>query len=103
MYIYTFFLKHHVIYIARCFRKYGFLMLLQLATIVTIRPCKFKDTVAAVNLTFYTPPTAHSNQFQLFHESSRQQYGMYIIHYSVEHIAFSAEYTTLSTTVVILI
>ena len=39
-----------------------------------------------------TPPT-HSNQFQLFHDSSRQQYGMYIIHYSIEHIAFSAEYT----------
>jgi hypothetical protein len=48
-----------------------------------------------------TPPT-HSNQFQLFHDSNRQQYGMYIIHYSIEHIAFSAEYT-LSTTTVILI
>jgi len=35
--------------------------------------------------------TAHSDQFQLFHNSSRQQYGMYIIHYSAEHIAFSAE------------
>jgi len=23
-----------------------------------------------------TPPTAHSNQFQLFHDSSRQQYGV---------------------------
>ena len=34
------------------------------------------------------------------HDSSRQQYGMYIIHYSTEHIAFSAEYT-LSTTIVI--
>ena len=44
----------------------------------------------------------HSNQFQLFHDSNRQQYGMYIIHYSTEHIAFSAEYT-LSTTIVILI
>jgi len=40
-------------------------------------------------------------QFQLFHDSNRQQYGMYIIHYSTEHIAFSAEYT-LSTTIVIL-
>ena len=40
-----------------------------------------------------TPPTTHSNQFQLFHDSSRQQYGTYIIHYSIEHIAFSAEYT----------
>jgi len=28
--------------------------------------------------------------------------GMYIIHYSIEHIAFSSEYT-LSTTIVILI
>ena len=37
-----------------------------------------------------TPPT-RSNQFQLFHDSNRQQYGMYIIHYSAEHIAFSAE------------
>ena len=26
-------------------------------------------------------------------EDSRQQYVMYIIHYSIEHIAFSAEYT----------
>jgi len=39
-----------------------------------------------------TPPTTHSHQFQLFHDSSRQQYG-YIIHYSIELIAFSAEYT----------
>jgi hypothetical protein len=45
-----------------------------------------------------TPPT-HSNQFQLFHDSNRQQY---IIHYSIEHIASSPEYT-LSTTIVILI
>jgi hypothetical protein len=49
-----------------------------------------------------TPPTTHSNQFQLFHDSNRQQYGMYIIHYSTELIAFSAEYT-LSTTTAILI
>jgi len=48
-----------------------------------------------------TPPT-HSNQFQLFHDSYRQQYGMYIIHCSIEYVAFSAEYT-LSTTIVILI
>jgi hypothetical protein len=48
-----------------------------------------------------TPPT-HSNQFHLFHDSNRQQYGMYIIHYSTEHFAFSAEYT-LSTTILILI
>ena len=27
-----------------------------------------------------SPPTTHSNQFQLFHDSNRQQYGMYIIH-----------------------
>jgi hypothetical protein len=40
-----------------------------------------------------TPPTTHTNQFQLFHDSSRQQYGTYIIHYSVELIAFSAECT----------
>src|SRR5215475_6319042 len=40
-----------------------------------------------------TPPTTHSNQFQLYHDSSRQQYGTYIIHYSVELTAFSAEYT----------
>jgi uncharacterized short protein YbdD (DUF466 family) len=40
-----------------------------------------------------TPPTTHSNQFQLFHDSSRQQYGMYIIHYSIELTVFSAEYT----------
>ena len=46
------------------------------------------------------PPT-HSNQFQLFHDSNNNT-GMYIIHYSIEHIAFSAEYT-LSTTIVILI
>jgi len=37
-----------------------------------------------------TPPTTYSNQFQLFHDSNRQQYGMYIIHYSIERIAFSA-------------
>jgi len=77
-YIYIYFpLKHRVLYIykTRCFRKYGFLMLLQLATIVfTIRPYKFKDTVAAVNLTFNTPPTTHWNQFHRFHGSSRQQY-----------------------------
>jgi len=35
----------------------------------------------------------HSSQSQLFHDSSRQQYGMYVIHYSTEHIAFSSEYT----------
>jgi hypothetical protein len=46
------------------------------------------------------PPT-HSNQFQLFHDSNNNT-GMYIIHYSIEHIAFSAEYI-LSTTIVILI
>ena len=46
------------------------------------------------------PPT-HSNQFQLFHDSNNNT-GMYIIHYSIEHIAFSAEYT-LSTIIVILI
>jgi hypothetical protein len=73
-----------------------------------------------------TPLTTHSNQFQLFHDSSRQQYryvqphenreintpptthqissnfsataadnstGTYIIHYSIELIAFSTEYT----------
>ena len=28
-----------------------------------------------------TPPTAHSNQFQLFHDSSRQQYGY--VHHSL--------------------
>jgi hypothetical protein len=38
------------------------------------------------------PPTL-SNQFQLFHDSSRQQYSTYIIHYSIELTAFSAEYT----------
>ena len=37
------------------------------------------------------PPTTHSNQFHLLHESSRQQYSMYIIHYPTERIAFSAE------------
>jgi hypothetical protein len=41
-------------------------------------------------------------QFQLLHDSNRQQYDMYIIHYSIEHIAFSAKYT-LSKTIVILI
>jgi hypothetical protein len=25
-----------------------------------------------------TPPTTHSNQFQLFHDSSRQQYGVMV-------------------------
>jgi hypothetical protein len=39
------------------------------------------------------PPTTHSNQFQLLHDNSRQQYGTYIIHYSIELIAFSAKYT----------
>jgi hypothetical protein len=42
------------------------------------------------------PPTTHSNQFQHFHDSSRQQYGTYINHYSTEIIAFSAEYTLLN-------
>jgi hypothetical protein len=46
-----------------------------------------------------TPPTAHSNQLKICHDSTRQQYGMYIIHYSIEHIAFSAEYTLLTTIV----
>jgi hypothetical protein len=43
-----------------------------------------------------TPPETHSNQFQLFHDSSRQHYGTYIIHYSTELIAFSAQYTLLN-------
>jgi hypothetical protein len=34
----------------------------------------------------------HSNQFQLFYDSSRQQYGTYIIHYSIELIVLSEEY-----------
>jgi hypothetical protein len=33
-----------------------------------------------------TQPTTHSNKFQLFHDSSRQQYGTYIIHYRIELI-----------------
>ena len=37
-------------------------------------------TTASVTVTPYccthTPPTAHSNQFQLFHDSNRQQYGV---------------------------
>jgi uncharacterized short protein YbdD (DUF466 family) len=33
-----------------------------------------------------TPPTTHSNQFQLFHDSSRQQYGY------VHHSLFYATY-----------
>jgi hypothetical protein len=28
-----------------------------------------------------TPPTTHSNQFQIFHESSRQQYGVMVTRY----------------------
>jgi hypothetical protein len=39
-----------------------------------------------------TPPTTHSHQSQLFHDSYRQQYG-YVHHYSIDFIAFSAEYT----------
>jgi len=46
-----------------------------------------------------TPPT-HSNQFQLFHNSNNNT-GMYIVYYSIELTAFSAEYA-LSTTIVIL-
>jgi len=38
-----------------------------------------------------TPPTTHPNQFQLFHDSSRQQYGY--VHYSIELTAFPAEHT----------
>jgi hypothetical protein len=41
---------------------------------------------------FNTPPTTHSHQFQLFHDSSRQQY-WYVHHYSIKLIAFSTEYT----------
>jgi hypothetical protein len=33
-----------------------------------------------------TPPTTHTHQFQLLHDSSRQQYG-YVHHYSIELIA----------------
>jgi len=41
-----------------------------------------------------TPPATHPNQFQLFHDSSRyNSTGKYIIHYSIELIAFSTEYT----------
>jgi hypothetical protein len=43
-----------------------------------------------------TPPTTHPKQFQLFHDSSRQQYGYVRIYYSIELIAFSAEYTLLN-------
>ena len=46
-----------------------------------------------------TPPP-HSNQFQLFHNSNNNT-DMYIIHFSIELTAFSAEYA-LSTTIVIL-
>jgi hypothetical protein len=45
-----------------------------------------------------TLTTTHPNQFQLFQDSNRQQYGTYIIHYSVELIAFSAEYTLFNNT-----
>ena len=47
--------------------------------------------IATVKL-FKVYPYSHSHQFQLFHDSSRQQYG-YVHHYSIELIAFSAEYT----------
>jgi hypothetical protein len=49
-----------------------------------------------------TPPTTHSNQFQIFRDiATDNNMGMYIIHYSIEHIAFSTEYTL--STIVILI
>jgi hypothetical protein len=38
-----------------------------------------------------TPPTTHSHQFQLSHDSSRQQYGY--VHHSIELTIFSSEYT----------
>ena len=55
---------------------------------------------------FYLTIALHVSGIIITHlqvyDGSRQQYGMYIIHYSIEHTAFSAEYT-LSTTIVILI
>jgi hypothetical protein len=40
-----------------------------------------------------TPPTTHSNQFHLSMIAADNSTGTYIIHYSVEIIAFSTEYT----------
>jgi hypothetical protein len=59
-------------------------------------------TVTAVSDNCYTVINRVKYQFQLFHDSNSQQYGMYIIHYTIEHTAFSTEYT-LPTTIVILI
>ena len=38
-------------------------------------------TVSGNHYTVYTPPTTHSNQFQLFHDSGRQQYGVMVTRY----------------------
>jgi hypothetical protein len=50
--------------------------------------------------TDHTPPTTRSNQFQLLHDSSRQQYGYVRFHYSIEHVEFSADYTFLITIII---
>ena len=42
-------------------------------TITHLQEHKTTVTTATGNR---TPPTTHSNQFQLFHDSSRQQYGV---------------------------
>ena len=42
--------------------------------------------------TYSGAPTTHSHQFQLFHDSNRQQYG-YVHHYYIEPTEFFAEST----------
>ena len=53
------------------------LYLLDFEIIIIITVIWFECAVGGV----HTPPTAHSNRFQLFHDSSRQQYGVTVTRY----------------------
>jgi len=67
-------------------------------SVVTItHPQEHKTTVTTASDNRYTlqlsAAIVENLEFPNFHDSNRQQYGTYIIHYSIELIAFSAEYT----------
>jgi hypothetical protein len=45
-------------------------------TVTTASGNRYTVLLSAAIVEEYTPPTTHSNQFLLFHDSSRQQYGV---------------------------
>jgi len=48
-------------------------------TVTTASGNRYTVLLSAAIVEEYTPPTTHSNQFQLFHDSSRQHYGVTVI------------------------